>query len=115
MSWLLSPPMALVVLALLIWLLLAWSGRLAAKGKPSYGKGEPYACGQDVPTGRIQPSYGFYPVAFFFTIIHVTALMLGTVPKDAVYWAIPLLLIVAAAIAILFRKDDEDDEEELGE
>ncbi|MCL2351207.1 MAG: hypothetical protein FWC55_01610 [Firmicutes bacterium] len=103
---LLTPPLDfLLLLAVAALLSLAFKG-LAAKGGDSAGKGEPYACGQDVNTGRIQPSYTeFFSFAFFFTILHVTALVLGTVPANAVWLAMPFLAIAVLAIVILFRRD----------
>jgi len=106
MAWMLTPPLAFIMLLAVI-AVLSWLARgLSPKGAASEGKGEPYACGQDVGTGRIQPSYGeFFPFAFFFTIIHVTALVMGTVPASAIWLAMPFLAITALAILILFRRD----------
>ena len=103
---LLSPPIDFLIL-LAAFGLLSWLSKfLSPAGAPAAGKGEPYACGQNVATGKIQPSYSeFFPFAFFFTIMHVAALVLGTVPADAVWMAIPFLAIAALAIAILFRRD----------
>ena len=111
MNWiLLTPPLAFLILLIIIAALSWFANRLSPKGVKSAGKGEPYACGQDVSTGRIQPSYSdFFPFAFFFTIIHVTALVLATVPASAVWLAIPFLAITALAILILFRRDEADD------
>jgi len=106
MDWLLLPPFAFVILLAVFWFF-SWAAKfLAPKGKYSEGKGEPYACGQDVNTGRIQPGYGeFFPFAFFFTIMHVATLVLATVPSNAVWIAMPFLAVSALAIVILFRKD----------
>ena len=109
MNWLLSPPVAFLIL-LAVGGFLTWLTKgLAPKGlQSSAGKGEPYACGQNVPTGRIQPGYSdFFPFAFFFTIIHVAALIIGTVPANAVWFAFPFLAIAVLAIVILFRKETE--------
>jgi len=105
-NWLLWPPLDLILLLVVIAVLLRMSRRLAPRGVDSAGKGEPYACGQDVETGRIQPSYNeFFPFAFFFTIMHVATLVLCTVPADAVWLGVPFLAISGLAIIILFRKD----------
>ena len=103
---LLSPPIDFLIL-LVVFALMSWLAKpLSPVGKETAGKGEPYACGQNVSTGRIQPSYNeFFPFAFFFTIMHVAALVLGTVPADAAWMAIPFLAIAALAIVILFRGD----------
>ena len=103
---LLMPPLDFILLIAAVSLLAWFAKGLSAKGKHAAGKGEPYACGQDVSTGRIQPSYtDFFPFAFFFTIMHVDALLLATVPANAVALAVPFLAISALAIIILFRRD----------
>ena len=111
-SWMLSPPLDLILLLAVIAVLSWLSKGLAPKGLASAGKGEPYACGQDVATGRIQPGYTeFFPFAFFFTIMHVATLVLCTVPADAVWLAVPFLAIAVLAIVILFRKDADEDKD----
>jgi len=104
------PPLVFILLLAVI-SALSWLARgLSPRGAQTSGKGEPYACGQNVSTGRIQPSYGdFFPFAFFFTIIHVTALVLSTVPANAIWLAMPFLAITALAIVILFRRDETHD------
>jgi len=110
-SWMLSPPLDLIIFLVVIGVLSFLARGLSPKGLQSAGKGEPYACGQDVPTGRIQPGYGeFFSFAFFFTIMHVATLVLCTVPADAVWLAAPFLAIAVLAIVILFRKDPESQE-----
>ena len=104
--WLLLPPVSFLLILLVIGLLSLSTKRLSPRGAYSAGKGEPYACGQEVATGRIQPNYEeFFPFAFFFTIMHVAALMICTVPADVVWLAAPFLAIAVLAIIILFRKD----------
>ena len=106
MDFLFYTPIAFLLILAVIWALSLLSKGLAAKGSHSAGKGEPYACGQDVATGRIQPNYEeFFPFAFFFTIMHVATLVVCTVPADAVWLTAPFLAISVLAIIILFRKD----------
>jgi len=53
------------------------------------GKLKAYACGEDIPQTMVQPDYGqFFPFAFFFTILHVVALTVTTLP--AVKRVVPL-------------------------
>ena len=78
---LLFPPVAFSIFLLVAGLLYLSGSLLAAKGQPSAGKRKQYACGEDVPAQRLQPNYEiFFPFALFFTIIHVTALILSTLP-----------------------------------
>jgi NADH:ubiquinone oxidoreductase subunit 3 (subunit A) len=91
--------------------------RAGKRQKGARGLG-PYACGEELPTHMIQPDYGqFYPFAFFFTVLHVVALIATTVPAvlaDASKYAATYgsILVVAgiyiagavAGLTILYRK-----------
>jgi len=105
-SWLLTPPAVFALLLLVVGLLSWLASGLAAKGAPNQDKGAPYACGQDVPTGRIQPNYNdFFHFAFLFTILEVVTLLLGTVAANSFWLTMVILAIVILALIILFRKD----------
>jgi NADH-quinone oxidoreductase subunit A len=84
--------------------------RLAPK-KPVHadGSAKPYACGEDMPRGHmIQPNYAqFVPFAFFFTILHVIALMATTVPvetPEVFVIAVTYLLGAVVGLSILYRR-----------
>ncbi|MCL2137137.1 MAG: NADH-quinone oxidoreductase subunit A [Coriobacteriia bacterium] len=102
---LLTPPVVFVVVLAVVTLLALLSRGLAVKSKPSEIKNDPYACGQEVSTGRIQPGYNFFHIAFIFTILEVTALLLATFTSQAFYLIAVVLSIIALALIILFRKD----------
>jgi NADH:ubiquinone oxidoreductase subunit 3 (subunit A) len=103
-DWLLAPPVVFVIVISVIAILARLARSLAPVGKPSPGKGEPYACGQNVPTGKIQPGYSdFFHFAFLFTIVDVAALLIGTAAANAVWLAIAVLAIIVLALIILFR------------
>lgn len=75
---LLQPALAFLIVLAACCLLLMAMGRLSP-GRPRLT--EPYACGEELASHLIQPDYGqFLPFAFFFTILHVMALMAATVP-----------------------------------
>jgi NADH:ubiquinone oxidoreductase subunit 3 (subunit A) len=106
---LLSPPLAfLIVLAAMLLLVLALT-RLAFKPK-GHTKGEikAYACGEDMPSHMIQPDYSqFFPFAFYFTILHVVALMAATVPAAVMgTYVIAVVYILGAIIGlcVLYRR-----------
>ena len=108
--WLLIPPIAFGVVLALAWLQyrgLALLGRGEVwPNRP--GRDKAYACGENVPSHRVQPDYRqFFPFAFFFTIMHVMALMAATVPSG--YPAASLCAAVyvagsAIGLFILFRR-----------
>ena len=69
---------------------------------------KPYACGEEVTGRMIQPDYGqFFPFAFFFTILHVVALMATTVPVETASTFVIALVYIAGAVVgltVLYRK-----------
>ena len=107
---LLSPPVTFLV-TLAASIIFAWVISLLAF-KPKVrdeSAGKSYACGEDVPTNMMQPDYTqFFPFAFFFTILHVVALIIATVPKQTLQaFVIAVVYIIGAVtgLFILFRKD----------
>lgn len=106
---LLSPPAAFVIVLVSM---TAFSGLLSALSvktkKHSQGTGKSYACGEDVPTNMMQPDYSqFFPFAFFFTLLHVFALTIATVPELTSSSMILAVIYITAAITglvILFRR-----------
>ena len=79
---LLQPPLALLVLLGAAGLFSLALSRFSMRRRSKIGdSGTPYACGEDLKDHMIQPNYGeFLPFAFFFTIMHVIALMAATIP-----------------------------------
>jgi NADH-quinone oxidoreductase subunit A len=106
---LLLPPIAfLVVLALVV---IESRGLAPFAIKPAQnppGKFKAYACGEDVADHKTQPDYRqFFHFAYFFTIMHVVALVVTTVPPGSVASAVlAVLFLVAAAVGlyVLFRR-----------
>jgi len=103
----LTPPLAfLVVLAFLA--LLSYGARMLGAPRQS-GGGQPYACGEEVTEERAQPDYGqFYPFAFFFTVLHVVALTIATVPSfrgTGLFFIAALYVLVALiGLSVIFRR-----------
>ncbi len=82
---------------------------LRRKGGPApEGARKPYASGEDVPDHRSQPDFGpFFHFAFFFTILHVVALIVATVPRgsaSAAVLAAGFLGGAAVGLRVLFRR-----------
>ena len=107
-QWLLSPGIVFIVLLLTSTLLSALFSRLAFKKKHSTsGMKKQYACGEDVARSAIHPDYSqFFPFAFFFTILHVIALIITTVPtetRQSLFLAMIYILGAALGLTILFR------------
>ena len=104
-SILLTPPIVFDIFLLISYIILKFSKLTAAKGEVLPGKEKAYACGENTIDQKIQPDYSqFFPFAFFFTIMHVTSLVISTVPADAL--VVPLIYLNAAVVSILilFRR-----------
>lgn len=105
---LLSPPVAFVTLIIVIGVLVLLASRLAVRpASVRSGTLQPYACGEDVKDHRVRPDYSqFFPFAFFFTIMHVVALIVATVPAENLpIFGMALLFVTASAMGlfILYR------------
>lgn len=110
-AWLLTTPIAFIVVLLIMMVLLRLLGTLSnmAKSPNTHGgKLKAYACGEDVKNHRIAPNYSeFFPFAFFFTIMHVLALVVVTIPAgslSATAVAIGYAAALAIGLFILFRR-----------
>jgi len=106
---LLSPPVAFVIFLLLSGGLSALFKRVAARGKDSGSKADAYACGESMPENQGQPEYSqFFHFAFFFTMMHVTVLMIATDAGNLSFMALLYLLLTVLSLFMLFRKEKPD-------
>jgi NADH:ubiquinone oxidoreductase subunit 3 (subunit A) len=79
MQVLLTPPVALAIYALMVGLLLAAAWKTAARGTASQAKTSIYSGGEKAQAGMAAPGYKpFFMVAFFFAILHLGVLIVGT-------------------------------------
>ena len=108
-SNILTPPLAFIIVLAITVLMSSLLSKLSFKAK----KGEDasttsYSCGEEGLTPFIQPDYAqFFPFAFFFTILHVTALIITTVPVEtleSLSIAVVYLAGAMTALFILFRR-----------
>jgi NADH:ubiquinone oxidoreductase subunit 3 (subunit A) len=103
---LLSPPLAFLIFLGLAFLLTALGKRMAPKPRNVGGKLETYACGEHLPGFKFQ--FGtrlFYFIALFFTIMHVAALVIATVPSGKiVFFAIIYLAMIFLSIMALVTR-----------
>jgi NADH-quinone oxidoreductase subunit A len=106
MSILLSPPVAFFLILAVSILLYLLGKRMAPKLTRSGGKLTSYACGEDMPGAKIQFGYRlFFFVALFFTIMHVAALVIATVPagKIALFAVLYLAVVFLSILALITR------------
>ena len=100
----LTPPVAFLVILATVIILSSLLSRISFKAKPDQeASTKAYACGEDMPTSMIQPDYSaFFPFAFLFTILHVVALIVATVPMETAGSFATAILYVAGAVTALF-------------
>ncbi len=101
MQLLLAPPVAFLVYIPLVLLILGLGRLLAGPGKVSPMKASTYGSGEAPPTFAAAPGYApFFLVAFFFAIVHLAMLVLGTggLPLPAVGYIGGLMLALVALI-----------------
>ncbi len=105
MNMLLSPMIAFAIFFGLVYLLYRYSvATPPSRWLRREGKSKVYACGEDYEGFRPQVSYqGFFVYAMFFTIIHVTALVLGTLSGGIVGMAVIYIAVVSIGLIILIR------------
>jgi NADH-quinone oxidoreductase subunit A len=99
----LTSPFAIFGIAVAIgYLLYLWSRTVAPASTNSVNKQMPYVGGEAAEAQNYQPGYQFFYVALFFTLVHVAALVLATMPTGMLPWAsLGYLGVVAVAVMIL--------------
>jgi NADH-quinone oxidoreductase subunit A len=106
---LLSPPVIFIIVLIIVFSLSRILSKMAFKPKKvTDGQTEPYACGENIPTHLIQPDYTqFFPFAFYFTILHVVALMVALVPAKTIETLVMAMIYILGAIiglVVLYRR-----------
>jgi NADH:ubiquinone oxidoreductase subunit 3 (subunit A) len=103
---LISPPVGFLIFLFIGYLLYLLGGRMAPKLKKAGGKLATYACGEDLPGIKIQFGYRlFFFIALFFTMMHVAALVIATIPGGKiVFFGIIYLLMISLSIAALVAR-----------
>jgi NADH:ubiquinone oxidoreductase subunit 3 (subunit A) len=102
---LLSPPVVFIVIMLAAILCAYALSKLSMKPNVNVPEGltKEYSCGEDIKTHMIQPDYSqFFPFAFYFTILHVVALMIATVPVATMQTFLIAVVYILGAIVGLF-------------
>lgn len=108
-SVLLLPPLAFLIILLVMLFLFRVSAALGFRGgEVTPGGRQAYACGEDVKDHHVRPDYTqFFAFAFFFTIMHVVAMMVATLPVGFMDISLVALAYIGSAIvamSVLFRR-----------
>ena len=102
MEKLLTPPLAFLIIIPLVGLIFLFGKKLAGPEKPNPVKSSPYGSGELAPTSAAAPGYrSFFLVAFFFAMLHLGALVIGTSPLNAMTGVYIVGLILALVALIL--------------
>lgn len=107
----LVPPVAFAIVlgsvCLQSWGMNWFAPRHRDRSQPS-GKLASYACGEHVEDHRSQPNYAqFFHFAFFFTVMHVVALVVATLPAGspgAAALGAAMLAGASVSLFVLFRR-----------
>ncbi|HTP25137.1 MAG TPA: hypothetical protein VMK12_05675 [Anaeromyxobacteraceae bacterium] len=104
------PPIAFLVVLGSVWAQSKGMDWFAPKTttRDDSGKYAAWACGEDVKDHKSQPEYGeFFHFAFFFTVLHVLALIVATVPRGTIGGAglaVGMLATASVSLLVLFRR-----------
>jgi NADH:ubiquinone oxidoreductase subunit 3 (subunit A) len=98
---LLSPPVALGFFLALVYGFYRLGGALSALGPEHPGKHQPYACGEDLMPPRAQLTYhAFFQLALMFGILHLAALVISTLPAEAIPYRTATAYLVGTGISV---------------
>jgi NADH:ubiquinone oxidoreductase subunit 3 (subunit A) len=105
-----SPVAIFLIMLLIIYLLYVFAGTLGPKRTKAKYKLKSYACGEDYPGGKLQQSYNFFHVAFFFTVLHVGVLVIATAPlgEAAILGCLLIGVMALTAFALFVGGRDHD-------
>ncbi len=79
MDWILTPPFAFLIYVPLVLVIALFGKELAGPSKSDPAKTSVYSSGEAAPTNLASPGYKpFFLVAFFFAILHLGMLVLGS-------------------------------------
>ena len=102
MDILLSPPLAFLIYLPLVFAIYFVGQGLAGRGNPNPTKSSLYGSGEEAPTSVAAPGYKpFFLVAFFFAMLHLGVLVLGTSDMSIKLLAPAAGLILALVALIL--------------
>ncbi len=102
MDVILTPPVAFLIYIPLVLILLGIGKLLAGPEKPTDAKLSIYGSGEAPPTGAAAPGYRpFFLIAFFFAILHLGVLVLGTAELTLLSAVFLIGLIIALVALIL--------------
>ena len=100
MDILFTPPLAFLIYLPLVFAIYFLGKGLAGKTNPSAEKSSLYGSGEEAATSLASPDRPFFLIAFFFALLHLGMLVIGTGQIDAklLVYIIGLILALVALI-----------------
>jgi NADH:ubiquinone oxidoreductase subunit 3 (subunit A) len=101
MEILLTPPIAFLVYIVLVLVIVGFGRLLAGPEKPNPIKSSVYGSGEEAPLYLAAPGYRpFFMIAFFFAILHLGMLVLGSggLNTTSIIYMVGLMLALVALI-----------------
>lgn len=96
-----SPPILIIIFMLLGALLLLIGRVISAKGEYNRTKHLHYSCGEDLDAPHVQVSYhAFFRLALLFSILHIVALVISTIDRNADNKIHAVLYLIGAGVCI---------------
>ena len=109
-SWntIITPLSGFVIFSFVSYLIYKLGDTLAPKLKDQGAKLTQYACGENFPAKRFQVGYRlFFYAALFFTMMHVAAMVIATLPGGSFPMALMgffyLLMIFLSIVALILK------------
>jgi NADH:ubiquinone oxidoreductase subunit 3 (subunit A) len=104
-----APLVGFAVFTFVCYLLFRLGDSLAPKLTDQGAKLAQYACGEDFPARKLQVGYTlFFRAALFFTMMHVAALVVATLPSGSMalagLGALYLLMITLSIMTLMMQK-----------
>jgi NADH:ubiquinone oxidoreductase subunit 3 (subunit A) len=104
----LSPPVAFLIFTGAGFCIYFLGRLMGARLKKEHGKLEPYACGENFKAEKFSFGYRrFFIAALFFTVMHVAALTIATMPGGTIaFSALVYLCVIGLSVSILYLDFD---------
>ncbi len=117
---LLCIPVAFLVFLAVLTIFYVLAGRVSPESERTKGKISTYACGEDMPGFKFQFGYSlFFIFALFFTVMHVAALVIATLPAKApeLYFGFFYLAAIFLCVSglVIYRGSNPEDHLEIKE
>ena len=104
-QFLLFPPIAFLIFLIIGYLVYRLGMAQGPKPSVEAGKLSTYACGEDIIGKKVQFGYHLFHFAFFFTVLHVAALVIATVPSGGIA-LVGIIYLVVTLIAVVILLTD---------